>query len=89
MPQSDPDPCPPNSRIPTSWWVAGLVGSAALVTGVLAPMLHLPIYEPLAAVGLCCVVALLAVRALGMTDLNPVSGVGKFSQVWHTQQPHF
>lgn len=26
-------------------------------------------------------VALLAVRALGQTDLNPVSGVGKISQV--------
>jgi hypothetical protein len=30
-------------------------------------------------------VALLAVRALGQTDLNPVSGVGKISQV----RPHY
>jgi hypothetical protein len=28
-------------------------------------------------------VAVLAVRALGQTDLNPVSGVGKLSQVQH------
>lgn len=35
-------------------------------------------------VHLCCralLVAVLAVRALGQTDLNPVSGVGKLSQV--------
>ena len=38
-------------------------------------------YEPLAAVVLALLVAVLAVRALGQTDLNPVSGVGKLSQV--------
>lgn len=48
-------------------------------------MLGLPLRDPLAAVGLALLVAVLAVRALGQTDLNPVSGVGKLSQVWqHT-----
>lgn len=32
-------------------------------------------------VAIALLVALLAVRALGETDLNPVSGVGKLSQV--------
>lgn len=44
-------------------------------------MLDLPVIDPLAAVGLALLVAVLAVRALGQTDLNPVSGVGKLSQV--------
>ena len=67
--------------IPASWWAGGLAASAAACTAVLAPMLGLRWYEPLAAVVLALLVAVLAVRALGQTDLNPVSGVGKLSQV--------
>ena len=52
-----------------------------LATAILCPMMGLPAYEPLAAVVLTLLVAMLAVRALGMSDLNPVSGVGKLSQV--------
>ena len=55
--------------------------SGAFCTALLTPMLELPIIDPLAAVGLALLVAVLAVRALGQTDLNPVSGVGKLSQV--------
>lgn len=47
-------------------------------------MLGLPVIDPLAALGLALLVAVLAVRALGQTDLNPVSGVGKLSQVYST-----
>lgn len=68
-------------RIPTGWWVGGLLVSGAFCTALLTPMLGLPVIDPLAAVGLALLVAVLAVRALGQTDLNPVSGVGKLSQV--------
>ena len=68
-------------RIPTAWWVGGLILSGAFCTAMLTPMLDLPVIDPLAAVGLALLVAVLAVRALGQTDLNPVSGVGKLSQV--------
>lgn len=70
------------------FWVPGLLLSTVLATAVLSPMLDMPFYEPLVAVIVALLVALLAVRALGQTDLNPVSGVGKVSQVkgWgHTQ----
>lgn len=67
--------------IGTYWWVGGLVLSAAFCTAVMTPLLHMRVYEPLAAVVLALLVAVLAVRALGQTDLNPVSGVGKLSQV--------
>jgi hypothetical protein len=53
----------------------------AACTAILSGMFHLPAYEPLAALALAGLVALLAVRALGETDMNPVSGVGKLSQV--------
>jgi hypothetical protein len=44
-------------------------------------MFGLPLWQPLIAVAVAMLVAVLAIRALGETDLNPVSGVGKLSQV--------
>ncbi|BDA51281.1 Putative oligopeptide transporter YGL114W [Coccomyxa sp. Obi] len=72
------DGCRP---IPTSWWVGGLAASTVLCTAVMVPLLGLRLHEPVAAVAVALLVAVLAVRALGQTDLNPVSGVGKLSQV--------
>lgn len=74
-------------RIPNWWWMGGLAASAVFCTAVLSPMLHLPWFHPVAALILALLVAVLAVRALGQTDLNPVSGVGKLSQVYCTQPP--
>jgi hypothetical protein len=62
-------------------WGPGLLLSTAVAIAILAPMMSMPWYEPLVAVIFSLLVALLAVRALGQTDLNPVSGVGKISQV--------
>ncbi|KAK9840796.1 hypothetical protein WJX81_005265 [Elliptochloris bilobata] len=73
--------CPPDERIPPTWWLGGLGACAVFCTAVLSPLMSLPAYEPAAAVVLALLVAVLAVRALGQTDLNPVSGVGKLSQV--------
>lgn len=42
---------------------------------------HVPIYSTFCAVILALFLSILAVRALGETDLNPVSGIGKISQV--------
>ena len=54
---------------------------AVVCTAVVSPMFSMPVYQPIIAVILAMLVAVLAVRALGETDLNPVSGVGKVSQV--------
>ena len=43
-------------------------------------------FQPPIAVALTLFVAVLAVRALGTTDLSPVSGIGKASQVWSPGQ---
>jgi len=45
------------------------------------PLFNMPFYEPLIAVLFACLTSVLAVRALGETDLNPVSGIGKMSQI--------
>eukprot|EP00775_Hariotina_reticulata_P013158 gene13158-13288_t len=75
------------SRDRDSWllssrfWIPGLLLSTLLSTSILSPLMGMPVHEPLIAVVLALLVALLAVRALGQTDLNPVSGVGKISQL--------
>lgn len=77
----DVEIAPPSQLVPTSMWLAGLGAAAALSAAVLSPMFDLPVWQILVGVALSCLVALLAVRALGQTDLNPVSGVGKLSQI--------
>ena len=57
------------NRIPTYIWVGGLALSGAFCTAVLSPMLDMRPYEPMVAMVLALLVAVLAVRALGETDL--------------------
>eukprot|EP00124_Ichthyophonus_hoferi_P004526 Ihof_evm2s511 gene=Ihof_evmTU2s511 len=78
---SDLDPAPLHERVPDWWWITGLTGSVFLCILIDAPLFRMPIWQPLVGVLLGCMVSLIAVRALGDTDLNPVSGIGKFSQV--------
>lgn len=77
----DIDPALPHQHVPQSWWISGLVVSSAICVAVLTPLYHLPIWQPLIAIVLALFVSVLAVRALGETDINPVSGVGKISQI--------
>ncbi|KAI8321233.1 OPT superfamily oligopeptide transporter [Martensiomyces pterosporus] len=64
-------------------WViwGGLLVSTLLCMGVVKAIFNVPLYDTLIAVILACPLAVLGVRALGETDLNPVSGIGKVSQV--------
>ena len=73
--------------IPNKWWISGLLASTVLCAAVLQPMFNMALWEPFLATLLAMLVAVLAVRALGETDLNPVSGVGKLSQVTNTSRP--
>ena len=91
--EEDRSVAPPHELVPTRWWAGGLAAATVLCVAVvgrsfsLAPpplgvaQWEIPIWEPLVSVGLSCLIALLAVRALGQTDLNPVSAVGKLSQI--------
>ena len=80
----DVEVAPPSQLVPTSWWLAGVVGATALCAAVVSPLFGIPPYQIVVAVALSCLVAVLAVRALGQTDLNPVSAVGKLSQILFT-----
>ncbi|KAI7830636.1 OPT oligopeptide transporter protein-domain-containing protein [Gamsiella multidivaricata] len=74
---------PIDQLVPLKVWVCGLILSSALcllLIWVVFKDQHMPVYATLLAVVLGCILSVLGVRALGSTDLNPVSGIGKVSQ---------
>ncbi|KAH7106261.1 OPT superfamily oligopeptide transporter [Auriculariales sp. MPI-PUGE-AT-0066] len=75
---------PPSRLVPTSWVLAGVAGSIALGTVLVWALFGSQGIKTWAtAIGflLGCLLSILGVRALGETDLNPVSGLGKASQL--------
>jgi len=69
-----------DDRVPRVVWLPGLVLSTVLLVAVVSPVMGVPAGEVLVAVLLAMLVAPLAIRALGVSDLNPTSGLGKLSQ---------
>lgn len=75
---------PPERLTPTSWAVGGLVLATGASVGILAILFgeqHVQFWVPLVGVVLAGILSILAVRALGATDLNPVNALGKLSQL--------
>ncbi|KAJ2005224.1 OPT super [Coemansia thaxteri] len=72
-----------DSRFLVPAWITwgGLAASTLLCMGIVKALFDVPLYDTLIAVVLALPLAVLGVRALGETDLNPVSGIGKVSQV--------
>ncbi|QEG37269.1 OPT family oligopeptide transporter [Bythopirellula goksoeyrii] len=67
--------------IPNSWWIGGLM-AGSIVTIILADYtFNIPWYLTIVAIPLSAVLASVAVRSLGETDINPVGGVGKVTQL--------
>jgi hypothetical protein len=85
VPEVDDDETEPASRlVPGLWVVIGLCTSAVLGIVLVWLIFGNDGIRPWAtATGLvlASVLSLLGVRALGETDLNPVSGIGKISQL--------
>ncbi|ORX71701.1 OPT superfamily oligopeptide transporter [Basidiobolus meristosporus CBS 931.73] len=77
----DEEPCPPEQLVPSWVTYGGLAFSSILCVVAVTVLFGIPIYATLLSVFLACLLSILAVRALGETDLNPVSGIGKISQV--------
>ena len=75
------DPAPLDQQISWRIWLPGLVVASLVCTGILTPMFAMPPWQSAFAVLFSLLVAVLAIRALGETDLNPVSGIGKVSQL--------
>jgi OPT family oligopeptide transporter len=67
--------------LPRWLWASGLAGSCLVAVLALMPLGRVSLAEALLAVLLSLPISVIAVRVLGMTDLNPVSGLGKLTQV--------
>ncbi|KAF9287557.1 hypothetical protein BGZ68_001654 [Mortierella alpina] len=79
----DDEDAPIDQLVPLKVWVCGLILSSALCLCLISIVFkdqHMPIYATLLALVLGSLLSILGVRALGSTDLNPVSGIGKVSQ---------
>ena len=71
---------PAEEEIPLKVWLPSLVVSSIAAMLALHFWFSMPAIEVALAVLLALLVAVLAVRALGDTDINPVSGIGKLTQ---------
>ncbi|MCB9523417.1 MAG: OPT/YSL family transporter [Myxococcales bacterium] len=67
--------------IPNSWWMGGLAAGTALTCVLAYFIFQIPMWMTLIAVALSSVLAIVAVRSVGETDINPVGGMGKVTQL--------
>jgi uncharacterized oligopeptide transporter (OPT) family protein len=68
-------------RIPDSWWIGGLVAGSLVTIVISSSAFNIAWYETLVAIALSAVLAAVATRAVGETDINPIGGVGKVTQL--------
>jgi uncharacterized oligopeptide transporter (OPT) family protein len=68
-------------QIPNSWWIGGLAAGSLVTITVSSIVFDIAWYETLIAIALSFVLAVVAVRSLGETDINPMGGVGKVTQL--------
>lgn len=67
--------------IPSLWWMGGLAISTVLATVAAWLFFDIPWYFTLVAIALSALLATIAVRSTGETDINPVGGMGKITQI--------
>jgi uncharacterized oligopeptide transporter (OPT) family protein len=68
-------------EFPFNLWAWGMAGGAILVAIVMAALFGIPIWMSLLAVPISYVFAVVAVRAYGETDVNPVGTMGHSTQM--------
>jgi hypothetical protein len=80
----------PSQRLtPTSWIIGGIALSGAIASLILLSLIRdhdLQPWIPPIGIVLAGLLSILAVRALGATDLNPVNALGKVSRKAGTQR---
>lgn len=81
-PDGEEEDAPPHHLVPNKAVFIGLFLSGLLciaATAIVFPFV--PLYATLAAFLLALLLSIMGVRALGQTDLNPVSGISKLTQL--------
>ncbi|RPH96052.1 OPT family oligopeptide transporter [candidate division KSB1 bacterium] len=77
--QVDEDDAP--DPFPIKWWAVGMVAATALTTTLAHIYFDIAIWMGILAVVLSFLIASIAVRATGETDINPIGAMGKITQV--------
>ena len=67
--------------IPNSWWISGLIVGTGVMMALAYWVFAIPWYLTLVAVPMSAVLASVGVRSVGETDVNPVGGLGKVTQL--------
>lgn len=68
-------------RIPDRWWMGGLAVSTVATTAVAQLIFGIPWYLSVMAIAMSSVLSMIAVRSTGETDINPIGGMGKVTQL--------
>lgn len=70
-----------SQSIPNLWWIGGLAVATTATTASASLVFGIPWYLTLLAVAMSSVLAMIAVRSTGETDINPIGGMGKVTQL--------
>ncbi|MEZ4473816.1 MAG: OPT family oligopeptide transporter [bacterium] len=70
-----------SEMIPNKWWIGGLIAATILTTISAQVVFDIPVYLTLIAIALSSILAAIAVRSTGETDINPIGGMGKVTQL--------
>ena len=72
---------PDQERIPNSWWIGGLLAGSMVTVYIASNYFDIPWYLAILAVALSALLSAVATRSLGETDINPIGGMGKVTQL--------
>jgi uncharacterized oligopeptide transporter (OPT) family protein len=71
----------PDQSVPRAWWMWGLAGGSALTCIIAYLVFDIPVWMTLLAIPLSAVLAAVATRAMGETDINPTGPMGQVMQI--------
>jgi len=69
------------THIPNSWWIGGLLAGSCLTAVIASSVFNIPVWMTIIAIILSAVLSIVAVRSVGETDINPIGGMGKVTQL--------
>lgn len=78
---SDADVNDTAEPIPNAWWMGGLAVATVATTVLAWIVFEIPPHFSVLAIVLSSVLAMIAVRSTGETDINPIGGMGKVTQL--------
>jgi uncharacterized oligopeptide transporter (OPT) family protein len=74
---ADADP----EAIPNSWWIGGILVASPILMVIAAYFFNIPWYLTAVAIPMSAILASVGVRSVGETNVNPVGGLGKVTQL--------